>query len=158
MEDQTEGSDRRQAHRRMAHRLLAHWRDAQPEGGFPSLNAVLARDLGDILPSIFVLKVSADAGEPAFARVGKLFAGEVSGDLMGRPVSTVPEGTLLEQAVGIYAEVLARKVPITRGGEFEHVQGGTVLYRSIILPLSENQGTIGFLLGAANSKTKDEEA
>ncbi len=65
-----------------------------------------------------------------------------------------PEGTLLEQAVGIYDEVLARKVPITRGGEFEHVQGGTVLYRSIILPLSEGQGTIDFFLGAANSKTK----
>jgi hypothetical protein len=70
----------------------------------------------------------------------------------------VPEGTLLEQAVGICDEVLARKVPITRGGEFEHVQGGTVLYRSIILPLSEGQGPIDFLLGAANSKTKEEEA
>jgi hypothetical protein len=159
MEDQTEGIDRRQAHRRMVHRLLAHWRDAQGEGGFPSLDAILKRDLGDILPSIFVLKVSADAGEPAFARVGKLFAGEVSGDLTGRPVSAVPEGTLLEQAVGIYDDgVLVRKVPIIRGGEFEHVQGGTVLYRSIILPLSEGQGTIDFLLGAANSKTKDEEA
>ncbi len=142
----------------MVHRLLEHWRDAEGEGGFPCLNAVLARDLGDIVPSIFVLEVPADAGEPAFARVGESFAGDVSGDLTGRPVSAVPEGTLLEQAVGIYAEVLARKVPITRGGEFEHVQGGTVLYRSIILPLSEGQGTIDFLLGAANSKTKEEEA
>ena len=142
----------------MVHRLLAHWREAQGEGGFPSLDAMLKRDLGNILPSIFVLEVPADAGEPAFARVGKLFAGEVSGDLAGRPVSAVPEGTLLEQAVGIYDEVLARKVPITRGGEFEHVQGGTVLYRGIILPLSEGQGTIDFLLGAANSRTKDEEA
>ena len=128
MEDQAERTDRRQAHRRMVHRLLAHWRDAQGEGGFPSLDAMLKRDLGNILPSIFVLEVPADAGEPAFARVGKLFAGEVSGDLAGRPVSAVPEGTLLGQAVGIYGEVLARKVPITRGGEFEHVQGGTVLY------------------------------
>ena len=138
----------------MVHRLLAHWRDAQGEGGFPSLDAILKRDLGDILPSIFVLEFPAGAREPAFARVGKLFAGEVSGDLTGRPVSAVPEGTLLEQAVGIYDEVLARKVPITRGGEFEHVQGGTVLYRSIILPLSEGQGTIDFFLGAANYKTK----
>lgn len=158
MEDQTEGTDRRKAHRRMVHRLLAHWRDAQEEGGFPSLDAVLKRDLSDILPSIFVLKVPADAAEPAFARVGKLFAGEVAGDLTGRPVSAVPEGTLLEQAVGIYDEVLARKVPITRAGEFAHVQGGTVLYRSIILPLSEDQDTIDSLLGAANSKIKDEEA
>lgn len=144
----------------MVHRLLAHWRDARGESGFPSLDAILKRDLGNILPSIFVLKVPADAGEPAFAsaRVGKLFAGEVSGNLTGRPVSAVPKGTLLEQAVGICDEVLARKIPITRGGEFEHVQGGTVLYRSIILPLSEGQGTIDFLLGAANSKTKEEEA
>jgi len=141
----------------MVHRLLAHWRDAQGEGEFPSLDAILKGDLGDILPSIFVLKVPADAGEPAFARVGESFAGEVSGDLTGRPVSAAPEGTLLEQAVGIYDEVLAKKVPITRDGEFEHVQCGTVLYRSIILPLSEGQGTIDFLLGAANFKTKDEE-
>ncbi len=158
MEFQTEDTDRRKAHRRMVHRLLEHWRDAQGEGGFPSLDAVLALDLGDILPSTFVLKVPADAGEPAFERIGESFAGEVSGDLTGRPVSAVPEGTLLEQAVGIYDEVLARKVPITRGGEFEHVQGGTVLYRSIILPLREGQGAIDFLLGAANSRTKDEEA
>ncbi len=145
----------------MVHRLLTHWRDAQGEGGIPSLDAIVKRNLGDILPSIFLLKVPADAGEPTFAgaRIGKLFAGEVSGYyLTDRPVSAVPEGTLLEQAVGICDEVLARKVPITRGGEFEHVQGGTVLYRSIMLPLSEGQGTIDFLLGAANSKTKEEEA
>ncbi len=142
----------------MVHRLLEHWRDAQPDGGFPSLDAVLERDLGDILPSIFVLKVPADAGEPAFERVGESFAGDVSSDLTGRPVSAVPKGTVLEQAVGIYEEVLARKVPITRGGEFTHARGGTFLYRSIILPLSEGRGTIDFLLGAANSKTKEEEA
>jgi hypothetical protein len=158
MEDKAISVDRRKAHRRMVHRLLAHWRDAQGEDGFPSLDAILERDLGGILPSIFVLRVSADAGEAAFERVGESFAGEVSSDLTGKPVSAVPKGTLLEQAVGIYDEVLARKVPITRGGEFTHFQGGTVLYRSIILPLSEGEDTIDFLLGAANSKTKDGEA
>ncbi len=86
MEDQAERIDRGQAHRRMVHRLLTHWRDAQPEGGFPSLDAILKRDLGNILPSIFVLEVPADAGEPAFARVGKSFAGVVYDDLTGRPV------------------------------------------------------------------------
>ncbi len=90
MENQAEGIDRREARRRMAHSLLAHRRDAQGEGGFPSLDAFLKGGLGDMLPSIFGLKVRADAGEPASARVGKLFAGEGSGDLTGRPVSTVP--------------------------------------------------------------------
>ncbi len=54
--------------------------------------------------------------------------------------------------------VLAKKVPMTTSGEFRHVQGGTVLYRSILLPLSEGRGTIDFLLGAANCRKKDEGA
>ncbi len=153
MEDQAEGIDRRKVHR-----LLAHWRDARGEGGFPSLDAILKRDLGDIRPSIFVLRVADGEGEPAFERVGDSFAGEMPSDLTGQPVSAVPRGTLLEQAVGHYRMVLSKKAPMTTSGKFRHVQGGTVLYRSIILPLSEGQGTIDFLLGAANSKTKDEEA
>ncbi len=153
MEDQAEGIDRRKVHR-----LLAHWRDAQGEGGVPSLVAILKRDLGDIGPSIFVLRVADGEGEPAFERVGESFAGEMPSDLTGKPVSAVPKGTLLEQAVGHYRMVLSKKVPMTTSGKFRHVQGGTVLYRSIILPLSEGQGTIDFLLGAINSRTKDEEA
>ena len=36
--------------RRMVHRLLRHWRDAQVEGGIPSLDAVYKQGLGDIVP------------------------------------------------------------------------------------------------------------
>ncbi len=74
MEDKAEHIDRGQADRRMVHRLLAHWRDAQGEGGFPSIDAILKRDLGNILPSIFVLEVPAHAWELVFVRVGKSFA------------------------------------------------------------------------------------
>ncbi len=153
MEDQAEGIDRRKVHR-----LLAHWRDAQGEGGFPSLVAVLKRDLGDIGPSIFVLRVADGEGEPAFERVGESFAGEMPSDLTGKPVSAVPKGTLLEQAVGHYRMVLSKKVPMTTSGKFRHVQGGTVLYRSILVPLSEGRGTIDFLLGVANWRKKAEDA
>ena len=47
---------------------------------------------------------------------------------------------------------------MTTSGEFGHVQGGTVLYRSILLPLSEGRGTIDFLPGAANCRKKAEDA
>ncbi len=153
MEDRPKGIERR-----MVHRLLVHWRDAQGEGGFPSIDAILKRDLGDIGPSIFVLRVADGEGEPAFERVGESFAGEMPSDLTGKPVSAVPKGTLLEQAVGRYHTVLSKKVPMTTSGEFRHVQGGTVLYRSILLPLSEGRGTIDFLLGAANCRKKAEDA
>ncbi len=153
MEDQPKGIERR-----MVHRLLVHWRDTQGGGAFPTLDAVLKRDLGDIGPSIFVLRVADGEGEPAFERVGDSFADELPSDLTAQPVSAVPRGTLLEQAVGRYHTVLAKKVPMTTSGEFGHVQGGTVLYRSILLPLSEGRGTIDFLLGAANWRKKAEDA
>ncbi len=124
----------------------------------PTLDAVLKRNLGDNGPSIFVLRVADGEGEPAFERVGDSFAGELPSVLTGQPVSAVLKGTLLEQAVGRYRMVLAKKVPMTTSGEFRHVQGGTVLYRSILLPLSEGRGTIDFLLGAANCRKKDEGA
>ena len=153
MEDRPKGIERR-----MVHRLLVHWRDAQGDGALPTLDAILKRDLGDIGPSIFVLTVADGEGEPAFERVGDSFAGEMPSDLTGQPVSAVPAGTLLAQAVGRYHSVLAKKVPMTTSGEFRHVHGGTVLYRSILLPLSAGRGTIDFLLGAANCRKKDEDA
>jgi hypothetical protein len=153
MEDRPKGIERR-----MVHRLLVHWRDAQGDAALPTLDAVLKRDLGDIGPSIFVLRVADGEGEPAFERVGDSFAGEMPSDLTGQPVSAVPAGTLLAQAVGRYRTVLSKKVPMTTSGEFRHVQGGAVLYRSILLPLSEGRGTIDLLLGAANCRKKDEGA
>lgn len=95
MEDQPKGIERR-----MVHRLLVHWRDAQEDGPFPTLDAVLKRDLGDIGPSIFVLRIGAGEGEPAFERVGDFFSDELPSDITGQPVSAVPAGTLLAQAVG----------------------------------------------------------
>lgn len=153
MEDRPTGIERR-----MVHRLLVHWRDAREDGALPTLDAVLKRDLGDIGPSIFVLRVVDGESEPAFERVGDAFAGEMPPDLTGRPVSAVPAGTLLAQAVGRYRMVLSKKVPMTTSGEFRHAQGGTVLYRSILLPVSEGRGTIDFLLGAANCRKKANDA
>ncbi len=153
MDDQRKGIERR-----MVHRLLVHWRDAQGDGAFPTLDAVLKRDLGDIAPSIFVLRVADGEGEPVFERVADSFAGEMPSDITGQPVSAVRAGTLLAQAVGGYRMALSKKVPITAGGEFSHVRGGTVFYRSILLPLSEGGDTIEFLLGAANRREEDEDA
>ena len=75
MDDQPKGIERR-----MVHRLLVHWREAQGDGALPSLDAVLKRDLGDIGPSIFVLRVADGEGEPAFASMS---AGSMSAPSVG---------------------------------------------------------------------------
>ncbi len=47
-----------------------------------------------------------------------------------------------------------RRVPVTMGGSFRNPAGREILYRSVLLPLSDDQRTISAVLGAANCKEK----
>ena len=141
--------------RRMVHRLLIHWREAQQDKNNPSLDDVLRQDLGDIVSMIYVLRLSKEGGEPIFERISESFSEELTEDLIGKPVSQIPDGTLLSQATRYFERVLKKGVPITQGGEFTHARGDTILFRSIILPLDGEGKKITCLLGAANCKVKE---
>ena len=67
-------------------------------------------------------------------------------------MSDAPFGSLVDASTALVQEVIAKKVPITRGGEFVAPSGSKVLYRSIIMPFSEDGETVDALLGAANSR------
>lgn len=140
----------------MVHRLLRLWRQAQPEGALPTLEAVYDQGLDDIIPDSFVLRVADGGGDPVFGRIGASFAADAGAGLSGRPVSAAPAGSLLAVACGYYADVLKKKVPITIGDSFVDPAGRTVLYRSIVLPTSADGETVNYLLCAANGKIKDD--
>ena len=150
MEEQPQGMERR-----MVHRLLERWRNAREDDGLPSLDDVLEQDLGDMVPDIYVLKLSGGGEEPVFERIGEALGADLPDDLVGKPVSAAPEGTLIKEALGYYARVVAKKVPITQGRDFVNGKDQTILYRSIITPLDDGEGDVGLLLGAANCKVKD---
>ena len=67
-------------------------------------------------------------------------------------MAELPEDCLIQYAVQYYREVLDKEVPISRGGDFIKYDGLKVLYRSIILPMSDDGATISGLLGAANCR------
>ena len=138
----------------MVHRLLMHWRGAQQKDEIPGLDAVLSRDLGDIEPCVYVLDIRGI--EPTFERIGGILLADGGKGLVGEPVSDAPGNTLIGEAVKYYSRVMVKRIPITLGGEFKNDDGQTILYRSLIAPLSDNDGESCFLLGAANSKIQEE--
>lgn len=141
--------------RRMVHRFLRHWREVQQEGGIPARDAILGRKLDpDIVEALVLLKVPDGDGDPVFERIGPALAGEVGGNLIGKPISAVPDGTLLKQGLHYFRRVVTKAIPITLGGEFVNSRGETILYRSFILPLSDGDGEINYLIAAANCKRK----
>ena len=138
--------------RRMVYRLLSYWRALTIGDEIPSLDDVKAEDIPDIWPDCYVLDPVGHQHDPVFRFVGTELASHVNVDLVGRHVSNVPENTLVQMAIRYVPEVLRKGVPISRGGEFLRDDGSRVLYRSIVLPMSEEGSALRFLLGAANCR------
>ena len=143
--------------RRMAFRLLHHWREAGGEDGFPRLEDIDREVLADIWPECYVLDVVTSPENPSFHTIGQAFIEQCGRDFTGQPVSELSENTLLYHSAAQVSRVLRKGVPISLGGSFENANGQTVLYRSILLPLSDDQENIIQLLGAANSRVLSED-
>ena len=138
--------------RRLVLRLLSYWRELADDGQLPSFADVDPAQIPDMWANCFVLDVAGQASDPVFRTIGRELAERICADFVDKRVSDTPEGTLLHVAVSYLQEVLDKKVPISRGGEFNKPDGIRVLYRSILLPMSDDGETISGLLGAANCR------
>lgn len=138
--------------RRMVFRLLSYWRQLTADDAIPSLDRLQPEDIPDIWPDCYVLDPVGHQHDPIFRFVGADLASHVDIDLVGRNISDVPENTLVQVAVRYVPEVLRKGVPISRSGEFLRDDGSRVLYRSIVLPMSEEGAPLRLLLGAANCR------
>lgn len=138
--------------RRLVFRLLTYWRELGGEASLPSLSAIDAEAIPDIWPHCFMLECRPDDAEVVFHSAGQEFASTCGRDLTGVEVSSVPSNSLAEHATYFLEEVRRRMAPICRGGAFADADGITVLYRSILVPLSDEGEVVNALLGAANCR------
>ena len=63
------------------------------------------------------------------------------------PISDVPRRTMLSRVTDHHLEVLANRVPIAFEAEFINKAGENTLYRGILLPFSDDNNNINFILG-----------
>ena len=138
--------------RRLVLRLLGHWRNLSGNRQFPSFADFDPAEIPDIWKNSFVIELSEDNATPVFRAMGDALLEKSDASLVGQPVAHAPERTLPRVAVTYIDEVLAKAVPVSRGGEFVREDGTKVLYRSILLPMSDDGETISGILGAATSR------
>ena len=136
--------------RRMVLRLLHQWREAGGDDGFPKLDDFDQEALAEVWPECYLLNLTDNPDDPLFEQVGRAFIDECGRDVSGQRVSDVPNDTLLYNSMSQMERVLKKGVPISLGGQFTNAAGATVLYRSIMLPLGDDNKSIKQLLGAAN--------
>ncbi len=72
--------------------------------------------------------------------------------LVSNGISQVQYATLIGSAVSYVPDVVAKRVPISRSGEYLDENGRNVLYSGILLPMSDDGSEITGLLGAANCR------
>lgn len=138
--------------RRFVLRLLGHWRNLCGDRRFPSFSDLDPTEIPDMWQNSFVLELPGDQAQPVFRAMGDALAENSGQSLVGHPVADAHKDTLAGVAVVYIDEVLAKAVPVSRGGEFTKEDGTKVLYRSILLPMSDDGETISGILGAANCR------
>jgi hypothetical protein len=132
--------------------VLRHWRELMGEREYPSFSELDPASIPDIWSYSFVLDIAGHADDPIFRVAGSNYTAYSPVDLRNLPVSHAPRDSLIEKSVAFAQEVVTKQVPISRGGEFVKPDGVKVLYRGIILPMSDDGVTVSGLLGAANCR------
>lgn len=164
MEQKPAGLDRAVVHRempsgmerRLVLRLLGYWREIRGDDDYPTFSDVDPAAIPDIWPHCFVLEASKAGDDPIFRAVGDEIAGHFPGVIIGRRVSELTDQSLFSVTIDYLGQVLSKGAPISHGGEFYRDDGTKILYRSIVLPMSDDGETVSGLLCAANCREVNE--
>jgi hypothetical protein len=138
--------------RRLVLRLLSHWRTLCDDRDYPSFFDLDPSAIPDMWKNCFVLEIFEDGSEPRYRAMGEALTAQVDFSLKDQLISMSPEKSLPAVAVSFLKEVLAKGVPISRGDEYLKDDGTKVLYRSILLPMSDDGDTVNGILGAVNCR------
>jgi len=140
------------AERRLTLRLLNYWQEVKGVRSFPTSGDINSDAIADIWPNCYLLRIEKDGDEPIFDYLGEKLA-KFSGVFVSNLSFTeTRHQTLLDQAIRYYRDALDTRAPVVGDDEFMRFDGTRIIYRSIILPLSNDQQRITHLLGAANGK------
>lgn len=139
--------------RRLVLRLMAYWDDLRGERDFPAVGDLDPQAIGDDWPWCHVITLADPIEDSVFRYVGEsLVADSADTDVdEGLRLGDCPEHTLLYHAIRQIPRMLEKEVPFSTGGEAE-IDGVAVLYRSILLPLSNDGTRIDHIFGGANSR------
>jgi hypothetical protein len=144
------------AERRLVLRLLNYWRDLlkdeQDSRLFPSFADIDPTSMHDIWQHCFALDLYGHESGPVFRAVGAEFNGYSDENLVNLPISQLDPGSLTALSSQYYSEVLQKSAPISRGGQIDGSNGVQILFRSILLPMSDDGDSISGILGAANCR------
>ncbi|HRW29956.1 MAG TPA: PAS domain-containing protein, partial [Emcibacteraceae bacterium] len=133
--------------RRITFCLYEYWEKLAGESGLPALKNMNRNEIAPFKKNLVLLDLRNGQDNPTFQVIGQDLLEDLDDDLTNKPVSSVPRRTMLSRVTDHYMEVLANRVPIAFEAEFVNKEGEKALYRGILLPFSDDNKNINFILG-----------
>jgi hypothetical protein len=139
--------------RRQIRNLLTYWLQTCGNRAFPTLADIDPDRIADIWGNCFLLDTADNREFPFFQYLGPSLA-KYSGVLLSGKTDWAM--TLLDKAVHNFKEAVEKRVPIMVEDSLARYDGRVILFRSVMLPLSDDGKTVNYILGAANGRIAEE--
>lgn len=137
--------------RRMVGRVLACWEELRAGRAFPGSSDYAAFAREGLADNLFLVAVSTTEEGDEIVESGAAFREALASDPVGRKaIKVLPSAT--ERGLSFCRVAAELKKPIADVGHFTNADGEEILYRSILLPLSDDQVRVNYLLGAFSYK------
>ncbi|MFC7048055.1 PAS domain-containing protein [Emcibacter nanhaiensis] len=134
--------------RRITFQLYDHWIELAGEREMPSLRELSPDDIAPYKDQMVLIDLRDKDQEASLQVIGHALKEDLEEDLTGKCLSDIPRRTMLSRITDHYLEVFANRAPISFEAEFVNKEKERALYRGILLPFSDNNEEINFILGA----------
>lgn len=143
------GTEKSGRERRLHLQAYEYWYGLLDGRRFPSISDMAREQIDLFRPQSFLVDFPQRHGDPALRFVGDDIMAEYEGegDLVGISVNKVPVESILSRLSVHYMEVLSNRAPISFEAEFESSHGKEIFYRGILLPFSDDDEDIHFIMG-----------
>lgn len=139
--------------RRACSWALQYWRDLANGRLFPTLDEVTQEGAADLWEHLFVVEVSDDPGTYKYVQAGSVLCDALGFDPTGRPVAEVLPEDICSRVMYFQRAATDMRSPIDAAGRWTQNEGEDVLFRVVLLPLSDDQEHPNYLLGAVSFTT-----
>ena len=154
MNDGTRNGETREVlrERRLTVRMMGVWWDLRGQRQLPAPEDIDADQMPDLWPSCFILVPRVPPPASEFRYLGPALAAASGLSAPPASLADLPSGCLLDCMTRNLAEVLASRVPIVATGEAAGPDGGALVFRSILLPMSRDETAIDQVIGGGRGK------
>ncbi|MCH8862667.1 MAG: hypothetical protein IID51_09165 [Proteobacteria bacterium] len=135
--------------RRLHLQAYEYWYGLLQGRRFPSISDMGREQIDLFRAQSFLVDFPQRYGDPALRFVGDDIMAQYEGDndLVGVSVKKIPSESILSRLSIHYMEVISNRAPISFEAEFDNSEGTTICYRGILLPFSDDDADIHFIMG-----------